>query len=53
MSRDELLKVLGENGVQARPFFLPVHDMKPYNGSKCGSMEVTIDLSNRGINLPS
>ncbi len=53
MSRDELLKVLVENGVQARPFFLPVHDMKPYCGSKCGTMEATMDVSNRGINLPS
>lgn len=53
MSRDELLNVLRENGIQARPFFLPVHDMKPYSGSKCGNMSVTIDVSNRGINLPS
>ena len=53
MSRDELLEILKENGVQARPFFLPVHDMKPYHGSKCSSMECTIDVSNRGINLPS
>lgn len=53
MSRDELLNVLKENGIQARPFFLPVHAMKPYSGSKCGDMNVTIDVSNRGINLPS
>lgn len=53
MTRDELLQVLKENGIQARPFFLPVHNMKPYRGSKCGSMEGTIDVSNRGINLPS
>ncbi|TGY42459.1 LegC family aminotransferase [Clostridium sartagoforme] len=53
MSRDELLNVLKEIGIQARPFFLPVHAMKPYSGSKCGDMNVTIDVSNRGINLPS
>ena len=53
MSRDELIELLKENGIQARPFFLPVHDMKPYANSKCGDMKVTIDVSNRGINLPS
>lgn len=53
MSRDELLQVLKENGIQARPFFLPVHDMKPYYGSRCGNMDVTMDIINKGINLPS
>lgn len=53
ITRDELLKVLGENGVQARPFFLPIHDMKPYKDCRCGSMENTIEVSDRGINLPS
>lgn len=53
MSRDELLELLKENGVQARPFFLPVHDMKPYCESKCGTMEVTMDVSEKGVNLPS
>ncbi|GAA0758185.1 LegC family aminotransferase [Clostridium sartagoforme] len=53
ITRDELLEVLKENGIQSRPFFLPVHNMKPYAGSKCGSMEITMDISNRGINLPS
>lgn len=53
MSRDELLKLLGENEIQARPFFLPVHDMKPYYECKHGTMETTMDICSRGINLPS
>ena len=53
MSRDELLELLKDNGIQARPFFLPVHDMKPYYGSRCGNLDNTIEVSNRGVNLPS
>lgn len=53
MSRDELLELLKKNGIQARPFFLPVHNMKPYSENKCGNMEMTLEVSKRGINLPS
>ncbi|MEG0132739.1 MAG: LegC family aminotransferase [Clostridium sp.] len=53
VSRDEFLKVLSDNGIMARPFFMPVHDMPPYKECKAGPMEVTFDVSNRGINLPS
>ena len=53
MSRDELLELLKANGIQARPFFLPVHDMKPYSENKCGNMEMTVEVSKRGVNLPS
>lgn len=53
MTRDELLELLKENGIQARPFFLPVHNMKPYSENKCGNMEMTVEVSKKGINLPS
>ena len=53
LTRDELIKKLGENGVQARPFFMPVHKMKPYENCRHGEMKITDELANRGINLPS
>lgn len=53
VSRDELLKILNNNGIVARPFFMPIHDMPPYKECKHGTMEVTDDISARGINLPS
>jgi perosamine synthetase len=53
VSRDELLSILKENGVGARPFFMPVHEMPPYSNCKAGSMEFTKAVSAKGINLPS
>lgn len=53
MSRDELIKKLNENGIQARPFFMPVHQMPPYVDCKHGNMEITDEVSKKGINLPS
>ena len=53
VSRDELLKILNENKIGARPFFMPVHDMPPYKECKAGDMSGTVYVSERGINLPS
>ncbi|MEG1257322.1 LegC family aminotransferase [Clostridium sp.] len=53
VSRDEFMKILGENGIMARPFFSPVHSMTPYESCKSGTMDVTIEVSNKGVNLPS
>lgn len=53
MSRDELIKKLKENEIMTRPFFYPIHEMKPYINSKKGTMEVTDIVSRNGINLPS
>lgn len=53
ISRDELIKVLGDNGIGSRPFFMPVHDMPPYKDCKVGDMTVTEELTKKGINLPS
>lgn len=53
LTRDELIIKLKENGIQSRPFFMPVHKMPPYKDYKCGNMNITNDLINRGINLPS
>ena len=53
ISRDELLTRLKENGIGARPFFMPVHEMPPYAKCKAGNMNVTDEVSAKGINLPS
>jgi len=53
ITRDELIKILEKKGVETRPFFKPVHEMKPYRKYKHGEMSVTEELSKKGINLPS
>lgn len=53
VSRDEFLKELNKNGVQARPFFMPVHEMPPYKECRHGDMTVTNEISSKGVNLPS
>lgn len=53
ISRDELIIKLAEEGIESRPFFMPVHSMPPYKDSKCGNMQVTDELYKKGINLPS
>lgn len=53
ISRDELIKKLNENGIQARPFFMPIHEMPPYRECKTGDMINTLKVSEQGINLPS
>lgn len=53
ISRDELILKLKENDVQSRPFFMPVHKMPPYKECRTGEMNVTNDITKKGINLPS
>lgn len=53
LTRDKLILKLEENKIQVRPFFMPVHNMPPYKKCKCGNMNITIELSEKGINLPS
>lgn len=53
LSRDELISLLKDNGIESRPFFVPVHTMPPYKQCRRGRMDITEELSKRGINLPS
>jgi perosamine synthetase len=53
ISRDKLIEKLMENGIQARPFFMPVHEMPPYIKCRCDDMKVTNEVSMKGMNLPS
>ncbi|KEH90399.1 perosamine synthetase [Clostridium novyi A str. BKT29909] len=53
LTRDELIKKLQEEGIESRPFFMPVHNMLPYIDCAHGDMSITDDISAKGINLPS
>lgn len=53
VSRDELIKILQDNGIASRPFFMLVHKMNPYIKCKCGDMTNSEYLEKHGINLPS
>ncbi len=53
ISRDELISEMRKNNIEARPFFLPIHKMPPYENCKHGDMSITEELAQRGINLPS
>lgn len=55
-TRDELMKYLSENGVDTRPFFIPIHTLPPYleESKKRGTvLPVTDKLASSGINLPT
>lgn len=51
VSRDELLKILAENEIESRPFFMPIHKMPPYVNCKHGDLSITEELSLKGLNL--
>ena len=53
--RDDLARRLGERGIPARPYFLPIH-LQPYMAAQFGyrpkDFPVTEDLGRRGLALP-
>lgn len=55
IDRDRLAVLLEQNGVPARPYFLPIH-LQPYMvekfGYRLGDYPVTEDLGRRGLALP-
>jgi dTDP-4-amino-4,6-dideoxygalactose transaminase len=55
IDRDTVASRLGEKGVPARPYFLPIH-LQPYMAERFGWREgdfpVTEDLGRRGLALP-
>lgn len=53
LTRDELIFKLKDNGIQSRPFFMPIHHMPPYKDCRHGDMSITDELAEKGINLPS
>lgn len=54
VDRDEVMEKLKLNGVDTRPLFFPMHAMPPYESlRKVGTLEVSTEVSRRGVSLPS
>jgi len=55
IERDQVARRLGERGIPARPYFLPIH-LQPYMverfGYRAGDFPVTEDLGRRGLAIP-
>jgi perosamine synthetase len=54
-SRDELMAVLAEAGIDSRPFFHPIHRLPPYlpAAGRPADLPVTDLLGSTGMNLPT
>jgi perosamine synthetase len=55
-TRDELMAILHENGVDSRPFFLPLHKLPPFREQsrlRGEDFPITDKLSQEGMNLPT
>jgi perosamine synthetase len=52
-TRDELIDFLHQKGIETRPVFYPMHEMPPYTEFAPKKLEVSIDISRRGISFPS
>lgn len=50
--RDELMRRLGDDGIETRPVFPPLHMMPPYHGVP-GGFPVAERIGARGISLPT
>jgi len=55
-SRDELAEALAQDGIETRPFFIPLHTLPPFREAsedRNDRLPVTEDLGARGLNLPT
>jgi perosamine synthetase len=55
-SRDEVMAMLAEKGVETRPFFRPLHNLPPFrekSRQRGEYLPVTDSLGSQGINLPT
>lgn len=56
LTRDEVMARLAEEGVETRPFFIPVHRLPPYaeaSARRGEELPVTDRLAAEGMNLPT
>ena len=51
--RKAIIRALNEHGIGSRPLWHPIHSLPPYTDCQSSSMETSIDLYHRAINLPS
>ncbi len=52
ISRDELMKLLSEKGIETRPVFYPMHIMPPYF-IKNAKFSIAEKIAERGLNIPT
>ncbi len=52
-NRDEVIRRLGERGIETRPVFYPMHVLPPYRGACGGPFPRAEFCASRGINLPT
>jgi perosamine synthetase len=55
-SRDELAEALARDGIETRPFFIPLHTLPPFreaSGARGDRLPVTEKLGQNGLNLPT
>jgi perosamine synthetase len=55
-SRDELAEALAREGIETRPFFIPLHTLPPFRAAVAGrgdTLPVTERLGASGLNLPT
>lgn len=55
-SRDELMRLLADQGIETRPFFVPLHQLPPFREESRRRNEflpITEKLSGNGMNLPT
>lgn len=56
LSRDKLMSLLDEKGIETRPFFIPLHHLPPFRDEskiRGEQLPITDRLSACGINLPT
>jgi perosamine synthetase len=54
IGRDELMDRLAANGIETRPFFIPIHTLPPYTSGTPGpDLPVTTRMARYGVNLPT
>lgn len=52
-TKNEFIDFLKRNGIDSRPLFFPLHSMPIYKNFKRSSLKNSIDLSAKGVSLPS
>jgi len=56
IGRDELMQALAADGIDTRPFFIPLHTLPPFREKSLQrgeQLDVTVELAATGINLPT
>jgi perosamine synthetase len=55
-TRDELMALLAEDGIETRPFFIPLHTLPPFreeSRKRNENLPITDHLSSSGMNIPT